>query len=265
MAEEPTILGVYSLTRTAEAGIGSTAKEFVQKTYWFARRLSDEEFEVQPLNDNHVPSGITTLLTKGAFMQGYEPEVEYYESKTLPHMRSLKDKIERGESFFQEGNFTKAEEQFIKALLIDKANARANLGLGAVYCETSNYAKLKKIIDGLVVNTDTFKKELSQQFNRFAVSLRKAKQYDEAIIFYDKAITVNQRDENLFFNTARAYYEKGDLTESIRYLEQAVAIRPDFAEAHKFIRYCVKQLGGPVPTRVPPPEDDLALPDIVLK
>lgn len=260
MSEGPQVLGVYSYTKRAEAGTGSTVTEFMQKTYWFALRVSDEQIEVQPLNGNHVPSGIVKLLSKGEFVRDYEPEVEYYQKNTIPHMRSLKEKVEKGEEFFQEGNFNQAEAQFIKALVIDPDNARANLGLGSVYCETRNYEKIKGIFDKIIINPDTFKKELSQQFNRFAVGLRKNKQYDEAILFYDKAITVNQEDENLYFNTARAYFEKGDFDEAISYLEAALRINPGFVEAHKFIRYCQKHAAAR-----PNGQDDLDLPDITVR
>ncbi len=261
MSEEPQVLGVYSFTKKAEAGTGSTSTEYMQKTYWFAMRLSDEEIEVQPLNSNHVPSGIVNLISKGVFIRDYEPEVEYYQKNTVPHMRSLKEKVDKGEDFFQAGNFNQAESQFIKALVIDPNHAGANLGLGSVYCETKNYEKLKHIFEKLIINPDTFKKELSQQFNRFAVGLRKNKQYDEAIKFYDRAITVNQGDENLYFNTARAYFEKGDFAEAIRYLDEAVRINPGFTEAQKFLRYCHKQTGGPISS----PLDDFSLPDITIK
>ena len=261
MSNEPQVLGVYSYSKQTEAGTGTTTKDYVQKIYWFAMRISDEQIEVQPLNSNHVPSGIVKLISKGEFVRDYEPEVEYYQKNTIPHMRSLKEKVEKGEQFFQEGNFNQAEAQFIKALVIDPDNARANLGLGSVYCETRNYEKIKGIFAKLVINPDTFKKELSQQFNRFAVGLRKNKQYDEAILFYDKAIAVNEGDENLYFNTARAYFEKGDFGEAISYLEAAVRINPGFVEAHKFIRYCQKHASS----RPRHGQDDLDLPDITVR
>ena len=62
MSDYPQILGVYSLQLEAEIGTGGTQITHDNITFWYARQLSNDEFEVQPLNTHHVPSGIRSIL-----------------------------------------------------------------------------------------------------------------------------------------------------------------------------------------------------------
>jgi len=241
MSIYPQILGVYSQHQHSEGGSASSQSIGIE-TFWFARRLSDEEYEVRPLNSSHVPSGMKTVLSKGEFLTRYTPEPRYYETRTLPVLKSLQKKVELGEQFFKKGLLSKAEQEFLKATMIDEENAQANLGLGAVYAEQGEFKKVKKVL-GVLMNSDlAFQEEQRQQFNLFGISLRKQGMHDDAIRFYGKALEYNEGDDHLHFNMARALFEQGDHLDCLKHLEAALKINPEFQEAKMFLDYLHKKV-----------------------
>ena len=242
MSIYPQILGVYSERKAEEIGTGATRGVHEQLIYWFARRLDDDNFELQPLNTNHLPSGVKKIVSKGVFIKGFAPENKYYEQHTVAALKSLKAKVDKGEELFCKGELQKAEQEFLKALMLDDQNAKANLGLGSVYCENKNFKNLKKVLDVLLGNDATFQEEQRHQFNTFGISLRKSGLLEEAVKFYRAALDFNPQDENLHFNLARALFESKDLRLSLNHLEEALNLNPEMEEAAKLRNYVLKNL-----------------------
>ncbi|BCS89612.1 tetratricopeptide repeat protein [Pseudodesulfovibrio sediminis] len=240
MNDFPEILGVYSLQVEAEVGTGTTANARETITYWYARHLADNIFEIQPLNAHHVPSGIRSTLNEMDFLKQYTPEPSYYRLHTVPAMETLIRKIDMGQKAFSEGKLDEAEAQFIKALMIDDKNIEANYGLGEVYSERKEFDKLKKVLNTLLGLDEAFKQEHRQKFNHFGISLRKNGHYDESIRYYEKSLEIEKSDENVYFNLARVFFEKGQNDMCIQRLEDALKINPAFVEAQKFLKYCQK-------------------------
>ncbi|WFS64322.1 tetratricopeptide repeat protein [Pseudodesulfovibrio thermohalotolerans] len=236
----PAILGVYSLQIQADVGTGHTSVSHANITYWYARQLSPEQFEIQPLNAHHVPSGVRSVLGELDFLRQYTPEPTYYRVHTVPALETLRRKIEMGQEAFSKGNLDEAERQFLKALMIDDKNIDANYGLGEVYSEKKQFDKLKKVLDTLLGLDEAFTFEFRNKFNSFGISLRKNGHYDESIRYYEKSLEIVNTDENVYFNLARVYYEKGSSDSCMDNLEQALKINPAFVEAQKFLNYCRK-------------------------
>ena len=240
MSDYPEVLGVYSLRIEAEIGTGGTSERHDNVTYWYARQLSDEDFEIQPLNAHHVPSGVRSVLKDMDFLRQYTPEPAFYRKHTVPALETLNRKIQMGQEAFKDGDLDEAERQFIKALMIDDLNIEANYGLGEVYSEQKEFDKLKKVLDTLLGLDAAFTYEFRQKFNEFGISLRKNGHYDESIRYYEKSLEIVSTDENVYFNLARVYYEKGLNDQTMANLERALKINPDFVEAQKFLNYCKK-------------------------
>ncbi|WP_316897744.1 tetratricopeptide repeat protein [Pseudodesulfovibrio indicus] len=237
----PAILGVYSLQLDSDIGTGGTTSKHDNVTYWYARQLSQKEFEVQPLNAHHVPSGVRSVLTEMNFLRQYTPEPSYYRIHTVPALETLKRKILMGQEAFASGDLNEAERQFIKALMIDDKNIDANYGLGEVYSQQKDFEKLKTVLDTLLGLDEAFTYEYRQKFNQFGISLRKNGHYDESIRYYEKSLEIVDSDENVYFNLARVYFEKGQNELCVGSLEAALALNPGFIEAQKFLKYCNKQ------------------------
>jgi tetratricopeptide (TPR) repeat protein len=239
----PRVLGVYSKTMAAQTGVGATAHDYAQKTYWFVRRLDDDNYEVQPLNGNHLPSGLVSRVGKGELIRSFSPELDYYQKKTLPCLQSLQRKIEKGEEHLANDQLDLAEKEFCKAVLLDDKNVRANMGLGEVYCRAQDRPKLKKILDVLLSNDVVFLEEQRRQFNAFGMDLRKNRYLEEAKQYYEKALAMRRDDEHLRFNLARVHYDALELDACIEQLNEALRLRPDFTEAKKFLGHCLRVSG----------------------
>ena len=106
------ILGVYSLVKAAGTGHGATARTYEQKTSWFVRRTDDDEYIVQALNANSIPSGPLTTISKGEFIRNYKPEPGYYEKRCLPFIESLKKKMAQADKLLAEDDLDGAEKEF---------------------------------------------------------------------------------------------------------------------------------------------------------
>lgn len=234
----PVILGVYAFAKETQIGLGETAAKRETLTYWYVRQLGDDVFEVQPLNIYHVPSGVRQEMSRKEFLENYSPEPNYYRIHTVPALTSLVKRIAQGERLLSEGLLNDAEKQFIKALMIDDLNVKATYGLGAVASEQKDEAKLNKVLNSLLHMDDAFAQEFRDQFNSFGISLRKNKHYDKALRFYTRALELNAMDEHVYFNMARAAYEKGDLDACLAHLNIALSLAPEFVEAKKFLDHC---------------------------
>ncbi|OEU66899.1 MAG: hypothetical protein BA863_05495 [Desulfovibrio sp. S3730MH75] len=235
------VLGVFSKNTKEKTGAGTTLQKTAHKTYYYVTRTGVDQYHVQPLNERFIPSGLVTTLTKRQFLTTFSPEIDYYERKTLPALKSLNTKILKGEDLFAKGELDEAEQSFARALLIDPVNPKANLGMGSVLCSKQNYTKLSKIVNKLLNNDSVFVEAQRQEFNLFAISLRKQSLFEESINFYNKAIELNQKDENLHFNIARSYFDAGQSDEALAHIDKALAIQPNLEWAHKFKTYILKK------------------------
>ncbi|WP_428559284.1 MAG: tetratricopeptide repeat protein [Solidesulfovibrio sp. DCME] len=252
--EDCRILGVYSMVRQTQIGQGTTSRGHDQKTYWFVRRSPEGEYFVQALNANSIPSGPVAPVTRGEFLAAYQPQSGYYEKRCLPFIESLKKKIAQADRLLAEGDLDAAEKEFIKALLLDEKHPKANIALGNISLQKGDGKKLAAALRRIFDIDVLFTEQERHLFNEFAISLRKEQKFAEAVAFYEKALARNDTDENLHFNIARAKAEAGDPAGAMGHLERALALRPDFAHAQRFL----SGLRAGEPDR----DDALPLPDI---
>jgi tetratricopeptide (TPR) repeat protein len=231
------ILGVYSMGKQSRTGQGTTTRAYDQKTYWFVRRSQDGEYYIQALNANSIPSGPVSLVSKGEFLANYQPESGYYEKRCLPFLESLKKKIAQADQHLAEGDLDGAEREFLKALLLDEKHPKANIALGEISLQKRDGKKLAAALRRIFNIDVLFTQQERHLFNEFAISLRKEKKFPEAVAFYDKALERNADDENLHFNLARALAEAGDTAGASGHLKQALALRPDFEQAKRFLAH----------------------------
>jgi len=239
------ILGVYSLVKAAATGHGATARSYEQKTFWFVRRTEDDEYVVQALNANSIPSGPLTTVSKGEFLRSYCPEAGYYEKRCLPFIESLKKKLGQADKHLAEDDLDGAEKEFCKALLLDEKHPKANIELGKIHLQKGDGRKLAAAMKRILNNDAIFQEQERHLFNEFGISLRKEKHFAEAVSFYAKALEHNSADENLHFNIARALAESGNPDAACKHLDTALALRPDFEPASRYRDYLAKHAAAP--------------------
>jgi len=78
-------------------------------------------------------------------------------------------------------------------------------------------------------------------YNESGIDSRISGNIDKAILEYKKALTVSPRDENLYYNLARAYFEKGEKKNAEASIGQALKLNPDFEEGMQLFKHIKKQ------------------------
>ncbi len=215
------IKGLFSTQTIAKVGTGTTQRKTVQKMYWYVIEKEDDKLEIQALNYNSVPAGEKKLIDKD----------DFFLSKTI----ALADRHR------QNGETYSAEHEYTKALNIDEQNIKANFGLGLTYLERGEQDKANDILNRLVKLDAAFDKEHKHLFNEFGINLRKNKLLDESITYYQRAEELAKKDENLYYNMARVYFDKEEMEKTAECLQKALAINKDFEAAQKFIDYLKKK------------------------
>jgi tetratricopeptide (TPR) repeat protein len=55
--------------------------------------------------------------------------------------------------------------------------------------------------------------------------------------YYTRALTMTETDENLHYNVARAYFDKGDTAKCREHLLRAKELNPGHEEVEKFLTF----------------------------
>ncbi|MGL1860952.1 MAG: tetratricopeptide repeat protein [Pseudodesulfovibrio sp.] len=240
------VSGVFSCESESSVGTGTTTRKSLTKSYWFAEQIEGEGepvVMVQALNSNKIPAGPKESVVLSDFLDRYEPEIEYYQKEVFPMIRDLDKTLKRAENQRDLGALYSAEHEFGAALEFDVENVRANFGLGLTYMERGEPAKARDVFTRIVGLDAAFTPEHKHLFNEFGINLRKSKLTDQAVDYYRRALELTDDDENLYYNIARAYFDRGDLKDAIENLEKALKIKPDFEEAEGFLAYLKKAEG----------------------
>jgi tetratricopeptide (TPR) repeat protein len=239
------VSGVFSSQTVAKVGTGTTLRKTIQKAYWFAEEAAPDAdgnvmVMIRPLNKNNVPSGQAEAVPMTDFLERYNPELEYYQREVYPRMKELASTLKRAENQREQGALYSAQFEFESALSVDEENVRANFGLGLTYLERGEANKASDIFERVVTLDAAFAPEHKHLFNEFGINLRKSKLLDQAVEYYERALKITDNDENLYYNIARAYFERGDREDCLTNLRKALELNPHFEEVKKFMAYLEK-------------------------
>ncbi|KAF1074290.1 lipopolysaccharide assembly protein LapB [Halodesulfovibrio sp. MK-HDV] len=227
------IKGIFSTQEVRQVDTGTGIRKSVQKTFWFVEEL-DGKIEVQPLNANYIPAGKKRFITIEDVIGRFQPEPEFYVTTVFPKMQELADTVDRADGHRDSGeNFT-AEFEYGNALQVDEENVRANFGLGLTYLDRGETSKANNIFERLVKLDAAFEKKHKHLFNDFGINLRKNKMTKQALEYYDRALELSGGDDHLFYNIARAHFEKKDYARCVDFLLKAINSNPDFEVVLKF-------------------------------
>lgn len=228
------IRGVFSSQEIRKVGTGTTTRRTVVKTFWFAEEEPDGKLYVQPINSNYVPTGSKRYVSRDELIEKFSPEPEYYIQTVYPNMRKLNETIDRADTARGKGETFSAEYEYDNALVVDVENVRANFGIGLTYLSRGETDKAQNIFSRLVQLEGAFAEEHKHLFNEFGINLRKNKMFQEALEYYQRALKLSKRDENLYINIARVYLEIKDIPHVVEFLGRALALAPQSEVALKF-------------------------------
>lgn len=230
------VKGIFSTQEVKQVDTGTGVRKSVQKTFWFVEEI-DGKIEVQPLNSNYIPAGKKRFITIEDVIGRFQPEPEFYVSTVFPKMQELADTVDRADGHRDNGeNFT-AEFEYGNALQVDEENVRANFGLGLTYLDRGETSKANNIFERLVKLDAAFEKKHKHLFNEFGINLRKNKMTKQALEYYDRALELSGGDDHLFYNIARAHFEKKDYARCVDFLLKAINSNPDFEVVLKFFAW----------------------------
>lgn len=229
------VLGIYSKNIKDHTGTGATMQRTETKTYYYVMRSDSGRYNVQPLNIQNIPSGLFSAMSRDNFIAAFTPEIDYYQKHPLPELQVLKEMLSEDEVSISTDSGHPKVRTLIKALLTEPGNITLDIN------STLAEARLSEIVLILDNQDEKFIEEQRQEFNSAAISLRKQKLYEEAINFYGKALELNDNDQNLHFNIARAYYEIGKNSEAIAHIDRALKIDPLLESAILFKKYILKK------------------------
>ncbi len=231
------VKGVFSTQEIRKIGTGTTTKRTVQKNFWFVESLPDGRIESQPLNSNFVPSGPKRILTMDELIEKFAPEPEFYMSSVFPKMQELKKNVDSGDGYRKKGENFAAEHEYSAALQIDEDNVRANFGIGLTYMQRGESDRAQDIFERLLNLEGAYDEEHKHLFNEFGISLRKTRMFNQAVEYYERALTLTSNDEGIHINLARALLEKKDHSKCTEHLLMALAIAPGHDSATKFLEW----------------------------
>jgi tetratricopeptide (TPR) repeat protein len=239
--EAPLVRGVYSTQKVRKSNSWTSAGRSVHKTYWYVKQLGDNAFQVQPLSDNHTPTGQPRLIDREDFLCDYTPEMDYYIRNVLPALKELDEHLERGDAHRKRREYYSAEAEYAFAQDIDEQSVRAAFGLGFVHLERGESAKARQVFERIVSMETPFRPEHKHLFNEFGIALRKNRLFDESLQYYFRAVELDSDDEHLFYNIARSYYEKGDYKHCMEHIALCLKLNRGVEEAQKFCRGIIRQ------------------------
>jgi len=225
---------IYLKHEEIRVGVGSTSRSMTTENYFQVSEIDEDHAEIQLLDFTGQPLGKASVIPKETLKE-YIYCPDYFNNKKGPKESAIERHVQFGDRHFDRKEFLSAEFEYDKALGFDDHHLRANLGKGKSLFARGRKEEGRKVFAKLSSIQTLFDKQNKHIFNEFGIELRKKGMFEEAIINYQKAISMDPNDEALRYNLGRAYYEKGSLDQAIEQLKSALTLRPDFKEAQEFL------------------------------
>lgn len=227
--------GIYLEIVSAKIGTGGTAKEQQLENYYLAKNIGEGMVEVRLLDMDYEPMNMVEKVGLEEFNRRFTFKPDIAKEKKSFGDRKVDKAIAQAEAHYKRKEFFSAEFEYNKALTLDEDNVRANFGQGKVYLAQGETDKAKEVFEKLTHIEAVYEEKNKHIFNELGIELRRQGLYDQAIAYYTKALSFTEKDENLFFNTARAHFEKGSMKSARYYLEKALSLNPSLEEAGRLL------------------------------
>lgn len=142
----------------------------------------------------------------------------------------IKDNINLGNKYLQEGKYEEAILAFEKTIQIDPKNVEARIQLARTYINLKKYDKaenvLKEAMDIDVKNLKP-KQELIKLYILEGKELITAQKYQEGKEYFNKAIELSKEDASIYLEIAENYVSINQLDEAVKILEKGYVVTKD--------------------------------------
>ncbi len=229
-----------------KVGFGSTGKVTRVENYYEAVEVGEEQVQMFLLDIQDKRMGRPTVIPKER-LNDYIYCPDYFKGKKgedSSHLLAEKH-VQMANRHLAKSKLLNAESEYNQALKIEENHLQANLGMGKTFSAKGEEDKAKEYFNKLSSMEELFEKENKHIFNELAIELRKKGMLDEAIVNYQKALTLDPEDWVLYYNLGRAYFEKGEVVQTLDQLQAAIRIKPDFEEAEKFLQSIAPDSSSP--------------------
>lgn len=238
MAEDQ-IKGIYYESKKIEAGTMATKRthDTTHDLHYFCKSTPKGEVALYFLRPTgEATSMIMDTITRETFdLKFKDCSTHKCEFKPMSEEEKKNEaaeaKVSLGQHHMDQKEYNAAAFEFGQAIKHDKKNLKAHLGKGKAHLSLGDMEEAKKSFAAMSEIDDLYEKDNKHIFNEYGIELRRGELYDLAIENYEKAISIDNEDEALYFNIARAYQESGQMGEAIKNLDKALVIDPDFREA----------------------------------
>jgi tetratricopeptide (TPR) repeat protein len=234
------IEGVFSIERMAKIGTGTTARRVKQTALYYARQLDETTIELQGLNPRNVPFGQTERVTKEELLADYLPMPQLFK-EVVGNLRQVQKAVARGDKFRKRGETFTAEYEYANALNLDEQNVRANFGIGLCLLARDESDKAKQVFERILGIDSAFSDEHKHLFNEYGIELRKKKLFGQAVDYYRRALELSADDENLWYNLARAQFERSDYAKALEAVTRCLELDPGHEEGRKMLDYMTRK------------------------
>lgn len=151
------------------------------------------------------------------------------------HRIDVQEIVEKGNHYRRINEYQKAIETYYKVFKINPNNVAALYGTALVFLEQKKIEKAINIFNKIIAMDSLYQEEYKHILNHMAMSISKQGMHDKAVALYQKAISLDSKDEALLFNLAAAYLRRQNYSEAKKLLNKALEIDPDFDEAKQLL------------------------------
>ncbi|CCO23931.1 tetratricopeptide repeat protein [Maridesulfovibrio hydrothermalis] len=197
--------------------------------------------EDYPLIINYTHGEEKALLeVMREILQELQKNVSAGAQELLKAMEKRKaSELEKGQALIEANKISEAQKLFNNLIKEFKDDTELRADIADKFIKSGLYD------DALGYLEEALKNDPNAIFlyNRIGIVLRKMKDFEAAEKYYLKALKINNKDEYLYFNTGRLYYDWKKWDRMAKAAKKAVSINPNFAEAEKMLKFAMKKMG----------------------
>ncbi|WP_027180152.1 tetratricopeptide repeat protein [Maridesulfovibrio bastinii] len=203
---------------------------------------SDKELrQVYPLIINYSHGSEKDLVgTLRELLQELQKNVSEEAHLMAEQMAQRKiDGLEKGQQLIDANKIDDAKKLFNKLIREFKNDTELRAEIADKFIKANLHQEALSYLEEALANDPN----AIYLYNRIGIVLRKMKDFETAEKYYLKALELSNKDEYLYFNCGRLYYDWKKWDKMADAATKALQINPNFAEAEKMLNFANKKAG----------------------